>query len=384
MGIGQTEFSRRSGRSELQLAAEAILAALGDAGLKPSDVDGIIKYRDDSSSEWDLIRALGIPRLRYHAQLAYGGQSGPGCVAQAAAAIEAGLATVVVVFRALNERSGERFGRADNRVPPADDGVIRAGGDSTFGSQYSAPFGLLAPVHGAALAAHRYIRDYNIPEDAFASVALQQRAYAQQNPNAMMFGRPMTLEDYLASRLIAWPLRVYDCCLETDGAAAVIVVGKERFGDVKPKVVAEILGGAQSLMRGAEAPDGAYKKDVTRGHAWETRDDVFGMAGLTQKDVDVAELYEAFAHHVYAALEGFGFCGPGEGPAFVQAGETKLTGSLPVNTHGGHMSEGYIHGMNHIVEGVRQIRGTAFNQVPDAEVALVSANGFSSILLGRR
>ena len=383
VGIGQTEYSRRSGRSELQLAVESITTALSDAGLTTADVDGIVKFTDDSSSEAELIRTLGIPRLRFHAQVGYGGQAGPALVGHAAAAIAGGYARVVVAFRSLNERSGNRFGRADNRLP-IQDGRYEARGEGTGSGEFTAPFGLLVPVHGAALAAHRYIHQYDISEEAFASVALVQRRYAQQNPNAMMYGQAMTFEDYQNSRLIAYPLRLFDCCLESDGAAAVVIVGTEMFGDVKSPVVAEVLGASQSYIRGTEAPDGAYKQDVTAGPAYETADDLFGMAGLRPDDVDVAEFYEAFAHHVYAQLEGFGFCGPGEGPPFAQAGETELTGSLPTNTHGGHLSEAYIHGMNHVLEAVRQIRGTAANQVENANVAIVSANGWSSVLLGKR
>lgn len=382
-GIGQTEYSRFSGRSELQLAVEAISAALDDAGLTPKDVDGILKFTMDSNSEAQLIRTLGIPRLRLYGEIGYGGQAGPGLIGHAAAAIAAGHARVVVAFRALNERSGNRFGRADNRMP-AQAGRYEARGDGTAAGEFTAPFGLLVPAHGAALAAHRYIHEYNISEEAFASVALVQRRYAARNPNAMMFRRELTMEDYLNGRYIAYPLRLFDCCLESDGAAAVVIVSKEMFRDVKPKVVAEVLSASQSFLRGAEAPDGAYKRDVTSSNAKVTADDLFGMAGLTPRDVDVAEFYEAFAHHVYAQLEGFGFCGPGEGPAFCQAGGTELDGAIPTNTHGGHLSEAYIHGMNHVVESVRQLRGTAVNQVEDAKVAIVSANGWSSVLLGKR
>ena len=364
VGIGHTEYSRDSGRSELKLACEAIGAAIEDAGLTPADIDGITKYTMDNNDPIDIARSLGMPELRFFAEVAYGGGGGPvGTVMLAAMAVATGQAKAVVAFRAMNERSGRgtpRFGQA--ATTPGASGV----------ASYLSPYGLFSPAQMISLAARRHMHLYGTESRHFGEIAVACRHHANLNPDAMMYGRPMTIADHQNSRMIAAPLRLLDCCLETDGGAAVIITRADLAKDLRHPRVFIAAGGLgagawnhRSIVKDMDSP--ASESTVIAKH-------VFHDAGITQADIDVLFIYDHFTPLVLIAIEDFGFCKRGEGKDFVSNGRLRWPeGELPLNTSGGNLSEGYMHGMQNIVEAVRQLRGVARCQVKDARHAFVSA-----------
>ncbi|GAA2064028.1 lipid-transfer protein [Streptomyces albiaxialis] len=357
-GIGATEFSKDSGRSELRLAVEAVRAALDDAGLAPADVDGMVTFTMDTSPEITVAQAAGIGELSFFSRVHYGGGAACATVQQAAMAVASGVAEVVVCYRAFNERSGRRFGAGVQHREPTAEGAALG---------WALPFGLLTPASWVAMAARRYLHVYGLTPEVFGHVAVVDRKYAAANPAAYFHGKPLTLAEHAASRWIVEPLRLLDCCQETDGGQALVVTTPERARDLRhpPAVVA---AAAQGAGRGQEQMTSFYRDDLTglpemgvvARQLWRT-------ARCGPSDVDVAILYDHFTPFVLAQLEEFGFCGRGEGGPFV-AEET-----LPLNTHGGQLGEAYLHGMNGIAEAVRQLRGTSVNQVRGAERVLVTA-----------
>jgi acetyl-CoA acetyltransferase len=385
IGLGQTEFSVRSGRSELQLALEAITAAVGDAGLDVGDIDGLIRYTWDTTSEATLINVLGLRSVRYHSLVNYGGIGCCATLAHAAAAIDAGIASCVLIYRSLNARSGVRFGRAERHLEVREGGAV-VNSDELPSGPFTAPFGLLAPAQYHALYARRYFAEYGIDDQRGCSmlgeIAVTQRAFANENPRALFHDRPLTHEMYQGSRMIAEPLRLYDVCLETDGAMALLVASPELAARAAPPPV-EILAAGQAAAV-STLPMVLYSDSLhSLAPEWAGRD-LFGRAGLAPQDVDVAAIYDATSILVPIALEDFGFVERGGAAEFVLSGQTGRGGSLPTNTHGGLLSEGYFHGLNTIGEAVRQLRRESFNQVPDAATAFVTVRGASSALLGRR
>ncbi|MFD3537197.1 lipid-transfer protein [Streptomyces sp. NPDC058664] len=358
VGIGATEFSKDSGRSELSLAAEAVRAALDDAGLAPADVDGLVTFTMDTNPEITVAQASGIGELSFFSRVHYGGGAACATVQQAALAVATGIAEVVVCYRAFNERSGRRFGSGVTRREPSAEGAALG---------WQLPFGLLTPASWVAMAAQRYLHTYGLTPDAFGHVAVTDRRHAARNPAAYFHGKPITLADHAASRWIVEPLRLLDCCQETDGGQAIVVTTVERARDL-PNPPAVILAAAQGAGRKQEAMTSFYRDGLTglpemgvvARQLWRT-------SGLAPSDIDVGVLYDHFTPFVLMQLEEFGFCGPGEAADFVAAD------ALPLNTHGGQLGEAYLHGMNGIAEAVRQLRGTSVNQVPGAERSLVTA-----------
>jgi acetyl-CoA acetyltransferase len=366
-GIGATDFSRNSGRSVLSLAVEASLAALSDAGLSPASVDGIVRCDHDAVRHNDLVHALGLPGLDYFSDVGPGGVAPSGMVGQAVAAILSGQATTVLVFRSLNGRSGRRFG-----LSPVTERHV--GGNGTY-DEFFLPYGLLTPGQIFGLLAQRHMLDFGTNEKDLGHIALACRARANANPAAQMHEKSLTMDDYLAARMISRPLRLYDFCLETDGACAVVVTSTERARDLaKPPALIRAVaqGSLSSPQPGIQFPI-VLRETLTALPAKPTADTLYRRAGLGPDDIDVAQFYDCFTITVLLQIEDFGFCAKGEGGAFVSSGEIEMDGRLPINTGGGHLSEGYIHGMNHVVEGVRQVRGESSNQVPDAEVCLVTS-----------
>lgn len=367
VGIGATDFSRCSERSELSLAVQASLAALADAGLDPSDVDGIIRCDMDNVRGNDLAHTLGIRELTYLGENGPGGAAPCAMVGQAVAAILSGQATTVLVFRSLNGRSGQRFGQS----PMEGD---RVGGGGSYDELF-APYGLLTPGQIFALMAQRHMVEYGTTSEHLGGIALACRARANNNPAAQMHDRRLAMDDYLAARMISEPLRLFDFCLETDGACAVVVIAADRARDLRnPPVLIRAVaqGSIPDPQPGLQFPV-LMRESITTLPARAVADTLYRRAGLGPSDIDVAQLYDCFTITVLLQLEDWAFCKKGEGGPFVASGEIDLGGSVPINTGGGHLSEGYIHGMNHIVEGVRQIRGTSSNQVDGAEVCLVTS-----------
>ncbi|OMI38714.1 lipid-transfer protein [Streptomyces sparsogenes] len=358
VGIGATEFSKDSGRSELKLAAEAVRAALDDAGLTPADVDGLVTFTMDTSPEITVAQACGIGELSFFSRVHYGGGAACATVQQAALAVATGVADVVVCYRAFNERSGRRFGSGVQHREPSAEGTALG---------WALPFGLLTPASWVAMAARRYLHTYGLSPDVFGHVAVTDRRHAATNPAAYFYGKPITLADHAASRWIVEPLRLLDCCQETDGGQALVVTGVERARDL-PHPPAVVTAAAQGAGRGQEQMTSFYRDDLTGlPEMGVVARQLWRGSGLIPADIDVGILYDHFTPFVLMQLEEFGFCGPGEAPGFV------ADGALPLNTHGGQLGEAYLHGMNGIAEAVRQIRGTSVNQVPQASRALVTA-----------
>ncbi|MFE6159040.1 lipid-transfer protein [Streptomyces sp. NPDC056486] len=358
VGIGATEFSKDSGRSELRLAVEAVGLALDDAGLGPADVDGMVTFTMDTNPEITVAQAAGIGELSFFSRVHYGGGAACATIQQAALAVATGVAEVVVCYRAFNERSGRRFGSGVQHREPSAEGAALG---------WSLPYGLLTPASWVAMAAQRYLHAYGLTPDVFGHVAVTDRKYAATNPAAYFHGKPITLADHAASRWIVEPLRLLDCCQETDGGQAIVVTSVERARDL-PKPSAVITAAAQGAGRAQEQMTSFYRDDlsglpemsVVARQLWRS-------SGLAPSDIDVGILYDHFTPFVLMQLEEFGFCGPGEAADFV-AGEM-----LPLNTHGGQLGEAYLHGMNGIAEAVRQVRGTSVNQIPGAARTLVTA-----------
>ncbi|MEN8722713.1 MAG: lipid-transfer protein [Alphaproteobacteria bacterium] len=372
-GVGTTEFSKNSGRSELQLSCEASLAAIKDAGLVPADIDGIVKYDMDSTEEVALQRNLGIPDLNFYAQQGYGGNGSCAVIQTAAMAVACGMAKHVLVFRGLNERSGTRFGTD----------VVGAGGGGTYATNldYYMPYGLFVPAMFCSFQVNRYFHEFGVDREKLGWVAITQRKHAMKNPTAR-FTEELTWDDYLNSRWIVRPtFRLFDCCVETDGAAAVVISRADLAKDL-PNTPALIHGAAI-----ATGPENEFSTSYYREKIWDSceqrlmAEKIHNQTGLTAKDYDVAELYDAFAIQIPFSLESFGFCDVGESFDYIADGRIEVGGEIPVNTHGGHLSDAYLHGQTHIIEAVKQLRGTANAQVNNAETALVTGGGNSALVL---
>ena len=381
IGIGQTAYLRRSDRQEWDLALEAVKAAADDARIELCEIDGIVRYTQDRVSESDVAGALGLS-LRYHGQVGFGGQSACAVIAQAAAAIHAGLASVVVCYRALNGRTAVRYGTSDHNL--VSEGEHRlARGLRVPGGALSAPYGLLTPGQVMALWAQRYAHEAGIDSDqlsaALGRIAIDQRQYANCNPAAMMHEKALDEDAYRAGRVLADPLRLFDFCLETDGAAAVILAGSERACAVRDDPT-WVLGASQSLH--AEAME-VYTELVNGEAHRENARALFASCNLSPSDIDVAMLYDANTIMVLLQLEGYGFVEPGTAWSVVQEHGIGPESPLPVNTSGGQLSEAYVHGMNLVIEAVRQLRGKSTSQIDGAATALVGAAGASSLVLAR-
>lgn len=365
VGIGETEYSRDSGRSELSLAIEAIKKAVDDAGLSLKDIDGLFKFTVDSNVEEDITAGLGIPYLRAFGQVNQFGGAACGIVTHAAWAVATGSCNYAVCFRALNGRSGRRYGA----------GALHArGGEGN--NAFSEPFGLLVPGQRAAMQARRHMHEYGTTSRQLGAIAVAERKHACMNPKATMYGKPMTIEDHQSSRMVHDPLHLFDICLETDGACALVVTTAERARDLKQKPV--------YIMATAQALTGSIPTSYTYTTAKTLAPDIFGRAGITPKDIDFVELYDPFTIAVLERLEDYGFCKKGEGGPFVEGGRIEVGGQLPLNPAGGHLSEAYMHLMAHFNDAVRQLRGTATAQVKNAEIGLLdSGSGVGAVILRR-
>ena len=378
VGIGATEFSKRSGRSEMRLAVEAVLAACADAGIDPSEVDGISTYTMDNNPEMEVHRLIGGKALKMFSRIDYGGGAACGPLLQAAMAVATGICECVVVYRAMNERSEYRFGT----------GVADRGADPTYETAafgWHSPHGLITPASWVAMSASAYLHKYGATTEDLGRVSVGGRAMAAENPSAWFYQQPITLEDHQNSRWICEPLRLLDCCQESDGAVACVVVSDERAKELNHKP-AYIRGAAQGACDDQQSMTSYYREDITRlTECSLVADQLYRQAGIGPSDIQTAVIYDHFTPYVMTQLEEYGFCQRGEAKDFLRSGEHLLTGSLPINTHGGQLGEAYIHGMNGVAEGVRQIRGQSVNQVDNVQHVLVTAGTgvpTSGLLLG--
>jgi acetyl-CoA acetyltransferase len=366
-GIGATEFSKKSGRSELQLAAEAVRAALDDCGLEPHDVDGLCTFTMDTNGEIEVARTVGMGELTFFSRIHYGGGAACAVLHQAAMAVSSGAAEVVVIYRAFNERSGHRFGLGTGDRP------VSSTTDSTR-LAFTNPMGLLTPAQQVAMFATRYMHKYGATSEDFGTISVGARKHAATNPKAWFYQQPITLADHQASRWISSPLHLLDCCQESDGAQALVVTSLERARDL-PHPPAVIAAAAQGSGNDQHMMTSLYRPDLTGLPEMNlVGRQLYAQAGIGPDDVQTAILYDHFTPFVLTQLEELGFCGRGEAREFIRGGAAiEMGGRLPLNPHGGQLGEAYIHGVNGIAEAVRQTRGTAVNQVPDVEHVLVTA-----------
>lgn len=358
-GIGQTRFAKHLEPDELTLACEAVVTALSDAGVAPSEVDGVSTFTMQADDQMVIARTVGFGDVTFFSEVGFGGGGSCATVGHLAMAVATGQCRVGVALRSRKRGSGPRPWTDTARQLPVP-------------AQWTRPWGLLRPVDEIAMLTRRYCHEYGATREHLANVALACRAHANRNPSAVMHERPLTREEYLGARWISEPLCLYDNCLETDGALACVVVPAERAQDCpQPPVYVHAFG--QGLPAQHQTMINYFGEDPLEGPAWTCARQLWRDADFTPADVDVAQIYDAFTTLVPLSLEGYGFCGKGEGAAFTEGGALELGGRLPVNTAGGGLSEAYVHGFNLVNEGVRQLRGTSTAQVDGAEVCLVTA-----------
>jgi acetyl-CoA acetyltransferase len=372
VGIGTTKFYRHGAAGDLtflELMAQAAKNAVEDAGVDISDIDGFSYYSGGFDSGL-LASALGIPELKYSVMMTGGGGGSQGTIINAASAVANGLAEMVLCVKALKQDAGARIGQMGARARQG-----RADSTGASDPDFYIPYGLMTPGQGFALMARQHMHKYGTTSEQFGAVAVSTRYHASRNP-AALYREPITIEDHQNSRMIAEPLHLLDYCLETDGGTALLVTTPERARDLKQKpvsIMAGAIGGPGRWGQGIfwhQMPDEYYASSGHRPLAPR----LYAMAGVGPEDIDVAELYDHFTPQVIAQIEDYGFCKPGEGGAFVEDGGLRFdTGRLPVNTHGGNLSEVYLLGLTHTIEAVRQLRGTSSSQVEGAEVALVTS-----------
>lgn len=359
VGIGETRFGKGLEGSELELACEAVGNALADAGLSPRDVDAVGSYTMEATADFELARQMGFGDLHFFSQTAHGGGAGPGTVGHVALAVAAGIASVGVVWRA-RKRSGAASRVWGQTAPMLSDHW-----------KWSRPSGLLRPVDEVAMLARRYFHEHGDARDALAEIAVTQRAYAQANPRAQMRGRAMTHEAYFAARMVAEPLCLFDNCLETDGAVALVVTRTDRARDLRqPPVLIHAF--SQGLATGHQPMADFHRENPLESCSCVAAANLWRQAAIGPDEIDVAQFYDAFSPLVLFSLEAYGVCGRGEAADFVRSGALRAGGALPVNTAGGGLSEAYVHGMNLLTEGVRQMRGSADTQIADAATCLVT------------
>jgi acetyl-CoA acetyltransferase len=374
VGVGYSAFSRRSGQSVLDLALGACRGAIADAGLEARAVNGIASFSvlNDSVPSQSVGTVLGLPTQSYVLDLQLGGQAPSFMIMHAAMAVESGLADYVVAYRALNGSSGIRVGSSQFGGPAA---------------QYRYPIGFTAYPQYMAMWARRYMIETGATEDDLAAVPIQQRQYAVNNDRAIL-RNPLTLEQYYASKYVAEPFRVPDCTREVDGACAVVVTSLENARQLpRPPVVIQGAAYACGPRSGLDIGDGLLWQDYSRNYTSYLADALWASSGIGPKDVGFAEIYDCFSSTVLIGLEGLGLVGRGEAGRFVRSGATGLHGELPVNTNGGLLSEGYLHGMNTVAEAALQIQGRGGErQVPRHDTCVVTSGGMmdgSALVLTR-
>ena len=383
VGVGTTAYGKRGefyDRNPVDQVREALDLALAESGLDRREIDGFATYSVEKLDPSVLAPSLGIPNVNYSSMVHGGGGGGTcGAIANAAAAVIAGQAKVVMVYKVITQPPHARFGAAYGSAQVAADPA----------SDFHRPYGLISPAQFFSLLFRRHMHRFGTKPRHLAEVAVAIRSHAARNPKALK-RTPLTIEEHQASRMIADPFRLLDCCQETDGGAVILVTSAERARDLKQRpvyIMAGAMGGDSLWGQGLTSQNQPEELYVSAGHAHLAKR-LYEQAGVGPADVDVALLYDHFSGMVILQLEDYGFCARGEGGAFVENGGIRWPDArLPVNTHGGNLSEVYLLGMTHAIEGVRQLRGEAICQVPDAEIALVTAgpsNLPSSSMLLRR
>ena len=376
VGVGESTYYKRGGaaESEFQLACIAIRNAVADAGLSIGDVNGFVSYMERNEPV-RLSAALGTGDLDFTAQTFGGGGNGAGAaVTIADAAITARYADCVVVFRSLAQGQFHRYGQAGR--------AHRSRGAGAF----TVPYGLSTPAQICAMQTMRYMHDHGVTQDSLAEVVLASYAHAQRNPRAIRYGTSLTREEYHASRWIAEPLHLYDCCPENDGAAAMVLTTPERARDLRKPPVAIVAG-----AHGVEHRDGVAgfgEANFPTAHHRHVGRTLWARAGVRPSDMKVAQFYENFTGPVLMAIAEMGFCAPEELNDFVADGNIQWpNGRLPINTSGGNLGEAYIHGFGNLIEAVRQVRGESTCQVDGVELSLsVSGPGYapgSAVMFGK-
>ncbi len=361
VGIGQTAFGKGLADSELSLACQAIAAALDDCGIAPAEVDGLASFTMEPFREQEVARNVGLGDISFFSQIGYGGGAGCATILHAAMAVAAGQCSVAVAWRA--RKRADKASRVWAQTP-------RVLSDEW---QWSRPWGLLRPVDEVGMLMRRYMHEFGATRDHLANVALAFRKHANRNPAATMYERPLTREEYFASRWISEPLCLFDNCLETDGALATVLVSAERARDLPQRPV-YVHTGAQGLPPQHQSMVNYYNDDPLSGASAAAAAALWRHADFGPADVKTAQIYDAFSPLIPFTLEGYGFCGRGEGAAFTDGGALEWPdGRLPTNTSGGSLSEAYVHGFNLVLEGVRQLRGTSTSQVADADTCLVTS-----------
>jgi acetyl-CoA acetyltransferase len=354
VGVGETEYSRHSGRSTRAMAVEAVRKAMADAGLRADQVDGLMSYHSgDSTTSFAVATDLGI-RPNFFMDCSGGGSSTEALVGLACGAIAMGMCHTVAIYRSMNGYTQFRVGGTGARaaVPVAGDDLI------------SRPYGWMSPGQRFALTFMRYMYEYGVTSEQVAHVKVVHSRHASNNPKALMKQR-VTVEDVLRSRWIVKPLHLLDCCLETDNATCIIVTTRERARDLRQRPVS-IMAVAGRVCR--PSPEWVYRRGPLSRVAGEyAAPRIFAQAGITPDDVDLTGCYDAFTFTTVLQLEDYGFCAKGEGGHYVSSGIIELGGRRPNNTSGGHLCEGYTHGMNMVIENVRQLRWQADDSCPGWE-----------------
>ena len=367
VGIGQIPFSKGLGRSEFDMAVEAIRAACDDAGIAPREIDGVVRYDIESTDEEHLLSVVG-PELRYQASTGWGGGGSASGLVHAALAVATGMADHVLVFRSRARGKNSVYGKGSNQGGRYWERIPERVTDLT---QWHIPHGLVTAFQEMAMITRRHMIDYGTTEEQFAEVAVATRRHAQRNPNAVM-RKPMTIEDHQSSRMIAEPLRLFDCNIETDGACALIVSSRERARDLRQPPVL-IHAGALNAGSHHMRLSSLFSRDRDDDSAARVGRQLWEKSGLRPSEIDAFFCYDFFTSFVIIALEDYGFCKRGEGGPFAEdQGLYFEGGRLPTNTNGGQLSEAFIHGMNNNLEAVRQIRGTSTAQVPGCQRVLVA------------